>query len=223
VNFGQAETVKAILLTNGHCIGMMDGDPNAVIVNKPFSSRASLYVTPQRTVPAQVTHVVYGLIQPNDIAFLRLDQTYAELAAKGVKSRRIADKMAAVGTDIALASGYFGTVVTCKVEAIIHEIHEDVWVNTDSYKYHCKADHGTSGSPLVNLATNEIVGVNYTGNDNGEQCTYNNPCEVDAQGNITVEQGANYGDQVYKIMTCLGADHELDMTTAGCLLPKPRD
>src|SRR3954451_23008680 len=38
VSFGQADTAKAVLLTNGHCIGMMEGEPNAVIVNEEFHS-----------------------------------------------------------------------------------------------------------------------------------------------------------------------------------------
>jgi len=221
VTFGQADSEKGVILTNGHCVGLMDGDPHAVTVDQSYNARVTLYIDQQHTVVATAKRLIYGIMMPNDVAFLELDTTYKALATKGVKARKIAPQIAAVGTDIALASGYFNTVVSCKVEKLIHEIHEDIWINVDSYKYHCKAGHGTSGSPLVNLATNEVVGVNYTGNDDGEQCTYNNPCEVDAQGNITVDQGANYGDQVYKIMSCLDGDKKLDLTVEGCLLPKP--
>ncbi len=221
VSFGQADTARAVVLTNGHCIGMMYGEPNAVIVSKPYNSNIALYIDSDRTIPAKAVRILYGLIQPHDIAFLELDQTYAALAAQGVRSRKIAAAIAPVGTDIALASGYFNSVNTCRVEAIIHEIHESGWINTNSYKYHCRAQHGTSGSPLVDLVTGEVIGVNYTGNDDGEQCTFNNPCEVDEQGNISVEQGADYGDQIYKVMTCLNAAREIDLSATGCELPKP--
>ncbi|MFC3898738.1 hypothetical protein ACFOWZ_45345 [Lentzea rhizosphaerae] len=33
-------------------------------------------------------------------------------------------------------------------------------------------------------------GVHSTGNDSGEQCTANNPCEVAADGTVTVRKGA---------------------------------
>ena len=78
-----------------------------------------------------------------------------------------------------------------------------------------------SGSPLISARTNLIIGVNYTGNDAGERCTYNNPCEVDENGNVTVEEGAGYGDQIYKILTCVNTTGNFDLTVLGCLLPKP--
>ncbi|MGE0173195.1 MAG: serine protease [Oligoflexales bacterium] len=220
VSFGQPKTANAVALTNGHCIGMMGGDPNAVIVNRPYASSANIYYNAEETVRAKTTKILYGIIQPHDIAFLELDKTYEELEKLGIRSRLVSPAMATVGTTIVLASGYWDSVATCDVEAIIFEIREDKWVNSNSYKYHCDAQHGTSGSPLINAETGEVVGANYTGNDDGEECTYNNPCEVDENGNINVDQGANYGDQVYKIMTCLNASKDIDLQVAGCSLPK---
>ena len=219
VSFGQAESAKAVLLTNGHCIGMMDGDPNQVIVNRSYQRSVQLYKDKKNMIAASVTKILYGLIQPHDIAFLELSDTYSALKAKGVVARIVGEKMAEVGTDIALATGLFNYVSTCQVEAIIYQIKEDVWTNSNSYKYHCRAGHGTSGSPLIDVKTGEVIGVNYTGNDDGERCTMNNPCEVDPAGNVVVEKGAGYGDQVYKIMDCLNEDRLIDLTVSGCLLP----
>ncbi|MFK0247149.1 hypothetical protein ACIQUM_20845 [Amycolatopsis azurea] len=50
-----------------------------------------------------------------------------------------------------------------------------------------------------------IVGVHSTGNDSGEQCTANNPCEVAADGTVSVHQGARYGQQVKHPSVCAAA------------------
>jgi hypothetical protein len=219
VTFGQPATAKAVALTNGHCIGMMDGEADAIILNQPYVSSANLYIDRTNSFRTKTTRILYGIMQPHDIAFLELDNTYEELAAKGIRARPVAPEAVSVGTKIVLASGYWNTVAECDVEAIIFEVHEDKWVNKNSYKYHCEAAHGTSGSPLVNVATGEVVGANYTGNDDGESCTYNNPCEVDEKGTVTVDKGANYGDQISKVMGCLNQAKEIDVQVEGCLLP----
>ncbi len=102
-------------------------------------------------------------------------------------------------------------------------LREDQWSWHDSIRYTAACDtiHGTSGSPIVDLASNQIVGINNTGNDDGQQCTLNNPCEVDANGNITVHQGQSYGQQTYWFNTCLTSANAIDLTKPGCLLTKP--
>jgi hypothetical protein len=74
---------------------------------------------------------------------------------------------------------------------------------------------------VVDVATNKVVGVNNTGNESGERCTLNNPCEVDANGTVTVRQGINYAQQTYQIPACFGLDNKLDLSRSGCVLPKP--
>lgn len=222
VSFGQPDTAKAIVMTNGHCIGMLDGPADAVLVNQAYRANVSFYVDQSRKIQGKITKIVYGLLMPHDVAWLEADKTYGELAAQGVKARKISDRVAAIGTPIAIPSGYWNRLYICKVDAIIHEIREAEYVNEDSYKYHCDTIHGTSGSPIVDVATGDVVGVNYTGNDDGERCTFNNPCEVDEQGNITVEKGANYGDQIFKVMGCLDSRRNIDLKVAGCQLPNPR-
>jgi len=165
------------------------------------------------------TRILYASINSLDIALVELSKTYQELAQKGVRSRRIASNPLPVGSLMVMASGFFRSATSCAVLGIIPFIREDDYLNLDSYKYReCDARHGTSGSPLIDAATGEVVGVNYTGNDDGERCTFNNPCEVDQAGRVTVDQGAGYGDPVHKIMTCLNAQKEFDVTKTGCEL-----
>jgi V8-like Glu-specific endopeptidase len=220
VSFGQDASAKAVVMTNGHCIGMLDRDPREVIIDQPREDAANLYIDRKNSLWTETTRVIYGLMYPYDLAFLELEETYGELESKGVRTRKIAARGVAVGTPLILASGFWNQVLRCDVVGIIYEIHEDIWINKNSYKYRCNARHGTSGSPLIDVQTGEVVGANYTGNDNGGRCTYNNPCEVDEEGNVTVERGANYGDPIHEIMKCLNEKREIDLTVDGCPLPR---
>ncbi|MFD1052482.1 serine protease, partial [Kibdelosporangium lantanae] len=71
--------------------------------------------------------------------------------------------------------------------------------------------HGYSGSAL--LSGNTVVGIHNTGNDSGEQCTDDNPCEVAADGTVTSTRGRGYGQQVDQIAACFTGSR-LDRTYA---------
>lgn len=221
VRYTDNDSAKAVVLTNGHCLDMMGSEPNAVVVNQPMRRDYRAFVDRTRMVTVQTTRILYGIMQPHDLALVELDSTYAELEAQGIKARGIQPVPAKVGDQVILASGLFKSVQECNVEGIIHRIREDKWTNHDSYKYRkCISIHGTSGSPLINSATGLVVGVNYTHNDDGEECTFNNPCEIDEHGNIKVDQGASYGDQIHKILTCVDRSGKFDSTLSRCDLPR---
>lgn len=222
VKFTSDENAKAVVLTNGHCVGMLNDGPTAVYLHKPYVSSANAFINLNTSVAARTTEIIYGMMAPHDLALLQLSMTYKDLAAKGVKSFSLDATPAPIGESIFLASGYFQDVNQCDVVGIIYRIVEDIWTNENSYKYReCNARHGTSGSPLISARTGLIIGVNYTGNDSGGKCTYNNPCEVDENGNINVEKGAGYGDQIYKVLSCVDTIGRFNLDLPGCMLPKP--
>lgn len=74
---------------------------------------------------------------------------------------------------------------------------------------------------MIDNATGKVVAVNNTGNEDGQECTDNNPCEVDENGQVTVRQGINYAQETYGIVPCIGAGNVFDLDRAGCTLPKP--
>lgn len=51
-----------------------------------------------------------------------------------------------------------------------------------------------------------------------EQCTDDNPCEVDSDGTVTSVKGRGYGQQVYMIPACLTKGSKLDLSQQGCTL-----
>jgi V8-like Glu-specific endopeptidase len=154
-----------------------------------------------------------------------VNESYASIKSRlNVSPLTLAKQGPANGAGMAVVSGYWKRIYTCSVQATIPELREGSWTWKSSIKYRqpgCETIGGTSGSPVVSTSTGEVIGVNNTGNEAGERCTVNNPCEVDAAGNITVEQGAAYGEQTWWLYTCLTTSRTIDLNKAGCQLVKP--
>jgi V8-like Glu-specific endopeptidase len=219
-------TDPALILTNGHCFEGGMPSPGQVIVNRA-STRSFTLLKPSSSNAGTVraNRVLYSTMTKTDITLYRLTETYAAIASRlNVTPLTLAKSGPADGAGMAVVSGYWKRIYTCSVQATIPELREAGWVMKSSIKYRqpgCETIGGTSGSPVVSTSTGEVIGVNNTGNEDGGRCTLNNPCEVDANGNITVDQGAAYGQQTWWLYTCLTATRTLDLNKAGCQLAKP--
>lgn len=219
-------TDSALILTNGHCYEGGMPSPGQVIVNRS-STRSFTLLKPSSSNAGTVraNRVLYSTMTKTDVTLYRLTETYAAIQTRlGVTPLTLAKQAPANGAGMAVVSGYWKRIYTCSVQATIPELREAGWVMKSSIKYQqpgCETIGGTSGSPIVSTSNGEVIGVNNTGNEDGERCTLNNPCEVDANGNITVDQGAAYGQQTWWFYTCLTATRTLDLNKAGCQLAKP--
>lgn len=219
-------TDAALILTNGHCYEGGMPSPGQVIVNRS-SSRSFTLLKPSSSNAGTVraTRVLYSTMTKTDVTLYQLNETYASIQSRlGVTPLTLAKQAPANGAGMAVVSGYWKRIYTCSVQATIPELREAGWVMKSSIKYlqpGCETIGGTSGSPIVSTSTGEVVGVNNTGNEDGGRCTMNNPCEVDAGGNITVDQGAAYGQQTWWFYTCLTASRTIDLNKSGCQLAKP--
>ena len=212
---------KVIVLSNGHCIDLLK--PGTYRSDDALNETIGLFGPQSQLVRARSTRVVYATMTATDISLIELNVTYKDLQKHNIASFLLSPQVAPPGTPIIMASGYFKTAVKCKVDALVYQLKEDAWTFMNSYKYSgCDARHGTSGSPLIAIQTGEIVGINNTGNDSGERCTMNNPCEVDKDGKVTVIQGMNYGQQTNVILSCVNPQGLFDLSVAGCVLPGSR-
>ncbi|MBN6035113.1 serine protease [Amycolatopsis sp. 195334CR] len=215
----------ALVLTNGHCLE--EGFPQAgeVIVDQP-SSRTFSLLSPDGASSVgelRANRLEYATMTGTDAALYRLDVSYTQIEQSyGISALELAGRTAE-GTPINVVSGYWKKVYSCSVDAFVPELREADWSWRDSIRYtpECDTIGGTSGSPIVDAGTGKVIGVNNTGNESGERCTMNNPCEVDEQGNVTVRQGRNYGQQTHQIPGCLTAGSRIDLNQAGCELPSP--
>jgi len=155
-----------------------------------------------------------------------LTQTYAQLATRfRVAPLVIQSRRPTEGTALRIVSGYWKRIYSCSIDHFVPELREGTWTFRDSIRFTqpgCETIGGTSGSPLIDVESKAVIGINNTGNESGASCTLNNPCEVDASGRITATKGASYGQQLYQIYSCLDATNNIDLTRAGCTLQKPK-
>ncbi|MEV7937658.1 putative Ig domain-containing protein [Kitasatospora sp. NPDC088264] len=215
---------RALMLTNGHCLPTM---PTAgqVIQNASASRSGTLLDGAGNSLgTVQADKVVYATMTGTDVALYQLTDTYGSISSKyGATALTVNDTHPTDGAAMYIPSSYWKQVWNCSVNGFVPTLREDQWTWHDSLRYSsgCNTTHGTSGSPIIDSASGRIIGINNTGNDNGEMCTLDNPCEVAADGTTTATKGQSYGEETYWFTTCLGNGRVIDLNVAGCLLTKP--
>ena len=223
---GMPETSKAIAMTNGHCLGGGMPDPGEVISNQSVSRSMKVYNKSQKLISINAAKVLYATMTNTDVTLYELKETYKDLLAKGVDAFDLEGTHPGLGTSIDIVSGYWDRGYRCNIDAFIFELREAGWTMKDSIRYSstgCNTIGGTSGSPIIQTGTRTVVGINNTGNEDGKKCTMNNPCEVDEQGKIVVKPNASYGQQTYRIYSCLTPDFKIDLSLPNCELFKQKN
>jgi V8-like Glu-specific endopeptidase len=219
------DTAPALVLTNGHCLESGFPEPGEVIVNRASSRTFGLLNSAgTRVATLRASKIAYSTMTDTDATIYQLTSTYAAIRnSYGISALTVQDTHPTAGTAITVASGYWKRLYSCSIDGFVHTMKEGDWTWKDSVRYTsaCDTIGGTSGSPVVDQATGKVVAVNNTGNEDGETCTVNNPCEVDASGNVTVRQGINYAQQTYRFPACFTTGNQLSLSASGCVLPKP--
>ncbi|MFD1150248.1 S1 family peptidase [Saccharothrix hoggarensis] len=219
-----APSDPALVLTNGHCVRLMSG--TEVVVDEAADRTFTLLDrTGEGTLGTlRAARLLYATMSGTDVALYRLTSTYAEVEAMGTRVLELSPEHPAVGIDVRVVSGYWREIFACRADGYVHELREGPWTWRGSMRYtaSCDTRGGTSGSPVVDVASGRVVAVNNTGNENGERCTRNNPCEVDETGAVTVRHGIRYGQQTHYVVPCLTGGGRVDLAAPGCGLPKPQ-
>ncbi|MFF7235832.1 serine protease [Streptomyces collinus] len=220
-----ADTDPALVLTNGHCLETGFPAPGEVITGQSSSrSFGLLNASGSRVGTLRANQVVYSTMTDTDVTIYRTTTTYAAIKSTyGISPLTVQDTHPTAGTAIKVVSGYWKRTYSCNIDGFVYRLKEGDWTWKDSVRYTsaCNTIGGTSGSPVIDTNTGKVVAVNNTGNEDGQRCTENNPCEVDASGNVTVRQGINYAEETYLIPACFTTGNRLDLSAAGCALPKP--
>jgi len=218
-----ADTDPALVLSNGHCSSLFG--PGVVVTNRPVQRAVNLLDASGTQVAAlKSTRLTYATMTDTDVAIYELTTTYAAIKSSyGVSALTVRDTHPTAGTAITVASGAWKKLFDCNLDGFVYRLKEDTWTWKDSVRYTsaCQTGSGTSGSPVIDQATGDVVAIHNTGNENGGSCTRDNPCEVDQRGTVTVHRGINYGQQTYQIPACFTTGNQLDLNATGCTLPKP--
>lgn len=216
-------TDKAMVLSNGHCYDFMGA--REAVADKPYSRSVDL-LTSDGSVAGTVNTVtlLYATMWRTDVSLYQLSQTYQDLQntydvpAFTIASTRPSPK----DQPIEVLSGYWRIAYDCNLNGFAYRLHEDVWDWHNSLRYSdggCQVIGGTSGSPV--LDSNRVqIGINNTINEDGQRCTFDNPCEENRKGKISVHIHRGYGQETWVFYTCLNGT-TLDLDKAGCRLPKP--
>jgi V8-like Glu-specific endopeptidase len=220
-----ADSDPALVMTNGHCLETGFPSPGEVIVDQASSrSFGLLNASATRVATLRASKVAYSTMTDTDVTIYQLTRTYAQIKSSyGIDALTVQDTHPTAGTAITVVSGYWKRTYACNIDGFVYRLKEGSWTWKDSVRYTsaCQTIGGTSGSPVIDNATGKVVAVNNTGNEDGQRCTDNNPCEVDANGNVTVRYGINYAQETYNIPACFTTGNKLNLNASGCTLPKP--
>ncbi|MFD0354323.1 serine protease [Streptomyces sp. NPDC127110] len=215
----------ALVLSNGHCLETGFPAPGEVLVNRASSRTFSLLnASGSKVATLRASKIAYGTMTDTDVSLYQLTKTYAQIQSQyGIAALTLNDAHPVQGSSIKVVSGYWKRTYSCNVDGFAYRLKEGAWTWKDSVRYtsSCNTIGGTSGSPVIDTTTGKVVAVNNTGNEDGQRCTDNNPCEVDESGNVTVRQGINYAQQTYTLVPCIGPGNQIDLNRPGCTLPKP--
>ena len=219
---------RAMMLTNGHCYEGGFLSAGQVLVNVSSSRTGTLLNSTGGSLGTlRADRVLYATMTNTDVTLYRLTQTYTQISTSfGATALTISASHPVSGTATSIPSGYWKKVYACGINGFVGTLKEDQWTWHDSIRYTfpkstCQTIGGTSGSPIIDNSSGQLVGINNTLNESGQSCTLNNPCEVNSDGSITVIKGQNYGQETYWFNTCLTTTNTIDLTKSGCLLTKP--
>ena len=232
-------TAPAYVLTNGHCQGSFNKLPTdrEVLVDRPTKTQFTVnyfhdFKPDRLTIP--VKRLVYGTMKNNDIAILELTKTQQELTQAGIAPLQIAAKPAELGEPLIVvgvpSQGVkdelsFLHAATCQTGASAN-VKEDIYNWKRSIRHQCSIVGGMSGSPMISLKTQQVVGIINTGvNDSAAkqpQCSLNRPCEVVKNGFVQTFPQENYGQPVYQIPACFDRNGRFDLDRATCELERPQ-
>lgn len=215
----------ALVLTNGHCIETGFPAAGEVIVDQPSTRTFKLLDAKAGEVATlKASKVSYATMTDTDITIYQLTETYGDITKKyGIKPLGLEDDHPVKGRAITVVSGYWKKTYSCNIDGFVYRMKEGEWTWKDSVRYTpaCQTIGGTSGSPVIDHKTGKVTAVNNTGNEDGERCTLNNPCEIDRKGKVTVRKGINYAQETYGIVPCVGKGSKIDLGRKGCKLPRP--
>lgn len=221
---GMPLSKNALVFTNGHCVTEIGSflKPGEVVTDLGTDRPVKIYNINNKLKWVRAQSLVYATMTGTDLAIYELNRTYADLESMGISAFTLKEQHPTVNTQIDIVSGYWDRGYRCFIDGFVYDLREGDWTFTDSIRYSktgCETIGGTSGSPIIEYGTRNVIGINNTSNQGGRACTINNPCEVNQQGQVS-SMKRSYGQQTYQVYGCLTADYVLDLHLPSCTLAR---
>jgi hypothetical protein len=225
----------AMMLTNGHCRNASDkAAANArftreVVVNQPDGRAVTLLDRAGDDLGVVRTRrVLYSTSFKTDVGLYTLRRTYGEIRDRfHLRALTLSSEAPGRHDTVLMPSGFSREQYRCDLNGQAFRLFNDDFHWRHSIRLarssRCHTIRGTSGSPLIDPASREVVGVNNAINvaaDGTPRCTVS-LCEEAKSGAVSVHPHRRYAQQTWWLTTCVGADRRLDLALPGCLLPKP--
>lgn len=218
------EATPAYVLTAGHCIEKTNGN----IVTDRLASGVMQFdyfadTAPFKTYPLK--KVVWRSIQGVDLAIIELEVSLQALLKEGIRPLKLAERKPADGTDVLIVSAPKGfdkvtlRMAACTVQPA-QELVEGPWVWRNTLMTRCRdIAGGSSGAPLIDRYSNEIIGVIGTGNlaAGYAPCEEHAPC-TPVGGVYKAIPGNIYGNPTAFLNLCFSQGRIADDATSSCPL-----
>ncbi|MGV1006302.1 MAG: hypothetical protein ACOYEV_16395 [Candidatus Nanopelagicales bacterium] len=224
---------RAYAVTAGRCVGI--GDSATVISGQAlagasvdFNAFASLVSTqPTPFVTAKITDVVWASLRFTDLAVLRLDRTYGDLAVSGVlpiRARKLPDSGQVLSAGVPVtgipAEQRFVRAALCDVGDQV-SVLEGPWLLQPAVATNCIGIRGGSaGSPLLTEAGEAVGQITTTtlgAATLSDDCPVGQPCAV--TDSVSARADTSYAVPVAALDKCF---HEGEFRLGGqCKLEDP--
>ena len=190
---------KARVATNGHCLQSLFGmilKPGQTKRNEKASRSMTLYTNAGRTYKTKSESLAFATMTGTDLAIYELSETYNDLAARDIYPLTISRELPYLGQEVMTISKRKKSKFSCRI-AHITQTSEGGYDFSDALRMseECRQINGTSGSPVMDTRTGEVVGIANSFNKNGKRCGNNNPCERNGEQTIVVHR-ARYAQQI---------------------------
>ncbi len=196
-------TAKAKLATNGHCLQSLFGmilKPGQIKQNEKASRSVTLFTNDGKSYQTKTERLQFATMTETDLAIYELKESYQELAQKNIHPLILASENPVLGMEVTTISIRKKSKFSCRIDKIT-DTREGGYSFKEAYRLsdECRQINGTSGSPVLDSRTGEVVAIANTFNKNGKRCSDNNPCEINGD-EITVHHRARYAQNIISIV-----------------------
>lgn len=190
---------KAILATNGHCLQSLFGmilKPGQVKRNEKATRSVTLFTNTGKKFETKTAILKFATMTGTDLALYELPHSYSELASKNIFPLTLASQAPSLGQEVTTISIRKKSKFSCRIDKVT-DTREGGYSFDQAFRLspECRQANGSSGSPVVDSRTGEVIAIANTFNKNGKRCGDNNPCETQGE-EITVVHRARYAQRI---------------------------